>query len=68
MIYAKIDFKTKKDLKAALGRDEKIGVFSPSPFPVPKNGTIFLSGPHYPKPHTWYAEAIVVNGLIVSVK
>jgi len=35
---------------------------------IPKDGTVFLEGPHYPKPHTWYAEAVLKDGLIVKVK
>jgi len=31
-------------------------------------GKITLEGPHYPKPHTWYAEAWLVNGVVVKVK
>jgi hypothetical protein len=29
------------------------------------NGSVSLEGPHYPKPHSWYASAIVKNGAIV---
>lgn len=31
-------------------------------------GTAFLEGPHYPAPHTWYAEVELVDGIIVKVK
>lgn len=31
-------------------------------------GKVCLEGPHYPKPHTWYAEAELVNGIVVKVK
>jgi len=31
-------------------------------------GKIALEGPHYPKPHTWYAEAWLENGVVVKVK
>jgi hypothetical protein len=31
-------------------------------------GKITLEGPHYPKPHSWYAEAELVNGVVVKVK
>ncbi len=31
-------------------------------------GKVYLEGPHYPKPHTWYAEAELVNGVVVKVK
>ena len=28
----------------------------------------YLEGPHYPAAHTWYAEAELINGVIVKVK
>ena len=37
-------------------------------FPAAQNGSISLEGPHYPKPHRWYAAAVAKNGVIVSVK
>lgn len=35
---------------------------------IPDNGTVYLEGPHYPKPHTWYAEGTMKNGKLISVK
>lgn len=67
-MYCTINFKTKKQLKDAVKAGEKIGVFSPGPFPCPDNGKIALEGPHYPKPHSWYAQAEIVNGIITKVK
>ena len=34
----------------------------------PQNGRVFLEGPHYPAPHSWYAEATLENGAVVKVK
>lgn len=31
-------------------------------------GKICLEGPHYPQAHTWYAEAELINGIVVKVK
>lgn len=31
-------------------------------------GTVYLEGPHYPAAHTWYAQAELVNGIVVKVK
>jgi hypothetical protein len=67
-MYTSINFKTKKQLKEALANGKKVGVYSPGPFPCPDNGKITLEGPHYPEPHKWYAQAIVENGYIISVK
>lgn len=31
-------------------------------------GKVCLEGPHYPAAHTWYAEAELLNGIVVKVK
>ena len=67
-MYVDPNVKTKKELKERLKRGEALYVFSPGPFPCPLNGTVYLEGPHYPKPHTWYAEATVEGGKIIKVK
>ena len=67
-MYCETNFNTKKALKDALKEGKKIGVFSPGPFPCPENGQVTLEGPHYPKPHSWYAVAQVKDGVIISVK
>jgi len=33
----------------------------------PTDGTAFLEGPHYPKPHTWYAKVQLRNSVVVKV-
>lgn len=68
MAYANVNFKTKKALKEAVAEGHQIGVFSPGPFPVATDGKVALEGPHYPAPHTWYAQAVLKDGIIVSVK
>ena len=67
-MYTRINFKTKKALKAALASGQPLKVFSPGPFPCPTEGIITLEGPHYPEPHRWYAEAELKNGIITKVK
>lgn len=66
-MYVDPNFKTKKALKAAVAAGEKVHVWSPGPFPAPIDGTAYLEGPHYPKPHTWYANVQVRAGLVVKV-
>ena len=68
-MYTMKNFKTKKALKEAIARGERIGYYQPGPFSgnEPQNGTITLEGPHYPEPHKWYATAQVVDGLITKV-
>lgn len=68
MAYVSPNFKTKKALKQALAEGKRVTVWSPGPFPVPTDGEVFLEGPHYPQPHTWYAKAVVVGGEVKSVK
>lgn len=33
----------------------------------PTDGEAFLEGPHYPRPHTWYAKVQVKDGVVVKV-
>ena len=73
-MYTTKNFKTKKALKEAVAAGEKLKVFQPNDiFGNPKanpdyTGKVYLEGAHYPAPHTWYAEAEVVDGLITKVK
>jgi hypothetical protein len=68
-MYTNTNFKSKKALKDAVKEGQKIGVHSAGPFDKGiKDGEVMLEGPHYPKPHTWYATAVLENGIIVSIK
>jgi hypothetical protein len=69
-MYTTIDFPTKKALKEAVAKGERITYYQPGPFGgnEPKDGTIFCKGPHYPKPHKWYAQCECKDGAIVKVK
>jgi len=51
----------------AVGCGDKVEVFQPGFGTVPLNGTVDIEGPHYPKPHTWYAQVIVDDGQIIEV-
>lgn len=68
MAYTSTNFKTKKELKDALAAGKRVTIWSPSPFPVPQDGSVGLEGPHYPKPHKWYASATVKDGVVIKVK
>jgi hypothetical protein len=68
MAYVEPNFKSKKELKEALKAGKDIEVFQPGLGTVPLNGHVTLEGPHYPRPHTWYAEGKMENGRLVSVK
>lgn len=69
-MYTHQNFKTKKALKTAVLNGEKITVYQPGPFggDEPKDGTVYLEGPHYPAAHTWYASATLKDGIIVKIK
>ena len=68
--YTDVNFKTKADLKRAVLAGRKVTYYQPGPFGgnEPRNGTVYLNGPHYPEPHRWYAQAEVKDGVIVKVK
>jgi len=67
-MYVSPNFKTKKAFKEAVAKGECVTVFSPGLFPAPRDGGVCVEGPHYPKPHTWYASCEVVGGTVVKVK
>lgn len=68
-MYTDFNFKTKKALKEAVANGQKVRVYQPGPFGgnEPRDGKVFLEGPHYPEPHKWYAEATLKDGIIVKV-
>ena len=70
-MYTSKNFKSKKALKEAVKAGEKITVYQAGPFGgnPPSAGNVTLEGPHYPAPHTWYAQAKLDDkGHITSVK
>jgi len=69
-MYTTENFKTKKALKEAVVRGDKVTYFQPGPFGgnESKDGTFCVEGPHYPEPHRWYASCTAKNGVIVKVK
>lgn len=71
MAYATVNFKTKKALKEAVKAgtgDLSCYELTPSGSHPITNGTAYLEGPHYPAPHTWYAQVEVKDGKIVKIK
>jgi hypothetical protein len=66
-MYTVKNFRTKKALKDAIAAGEQVEVFQPGGmFATQREGRVFLEGPHFPHPHTWYAEARVADGIIVK--
>ena len=71
-MYTRKNFPSKKALKDAIANGERVTVFQPNAditgaYP-PDNGVVYLEGPHYPKPHRWYATGTMKDGVLVSVK
>ena len=66
-MYTDINFKTKKALKEAVAEGQSVHCHQPGGlFPSQTDGSIVLEGPHYPKPHRWYASCIIRDGVIVK--
>lgn len=66
-MYVHPNFPSKKALKAAVKAGERVTVSSPGPFPAKRDGIEYIEGPHYPQPHTWYAQVEVKDGIVVKV-
>jgi hypothetical protein len=67
-MYVSPNFPTKKAFKTAVAEGKTVSLFQPGlGEPAPENGTAFVEGPHYPKPHTWYAKVTIVGGKVVKV-
>ncbi len=67
-MYTRPAFPTKKALKEAVKQGDVISVYNYSmPSFVTLNGTDVIEGPEYPKPHRWYAQVKVVDGLVIEV-
>lgn len=59
--------KTKKQVKDWIKEGKTVTCFAPGLGEVPSNGTCTVEGPHYPKPHTWYGTATIVDGRVVKI-
>lgn len=71
MAYTDINFKTKKQLKEAVAANRRVTYYQPNDMSghgARQDGIIYIEGPHYPAPHTWYAQCEAVNGVITKVK
>ena len=68
-MYVEPDFVTKKALKEAIKAGNLVKVYQPGPFggnPI-LDGEHSVEGPHYPKPHTWYARVQTNHERVVKV-
>lgn len=67
-MYCETNYRTKKALREAVARGVEVRLISPGDFKPATNGTEFVEGPHAPEPHTWYAEVVMRDGLVLKVK
>lgn len=67
-MYTHVNFKTKKAFKEAVARGDRITLYAPGLGTPAINGQEFVEGPHYPAPHTWYAQVQMRDGVVISVK
>lgn len=70
MAYVYPNFPTKKSLKEAVASGKEVIVREIGPPGMEKtykDGTAFIEGPHFPKPHTWHGKAWIKDGKIVKV-
>lgn len=67
-MYTDPNFKTKKALKDALKEGRTVTLFAPGLGKPVDNGIETVEGPHYPQPHTWYAQVEVKDGKVIRVK
>lgn len=68
-MYCTTNYPTKKALREAVKAGKGGGIYQPGPFGgnEPTEGETTVEGPHYPKPHSWYARVWVEGGQITKV-
>ena len=69
LAYASVNFKTKKELREAIKRGDKIRVYEPGLGDAGeiRDGIISIEGPYAPAAHTWYADAHMSNCFIIKI-
>ena len=68
MSYVDPDYTHRKRFKQAVADGVEHQTYNPIGFSTRQRGPDTIEGPHYPKPHRWYAAVIVRNGIVVKVK
>lgn len=67
-MYTLTNYKTKAQLKNAVKAGEIVTLYAPGLGTPKRDGIEFVEGPHYPKPHTWYAKVTMKDGVVIKVK
>jgi len=69
-MYVSPNLPSKAAIKRAIAAGETITVFQPNNMfniQPPQNGTAYVEGPHYPRPHSWYGKVTLVDGKVVKI-
>ena len=67
-MYCTVNFKTKKELKAAVEIGHHVTLQDGPITKATQNGTEFVEGPWYPAQHSWYATVTMKDGKVIKVK
>jgi hypothetical protein len=68
-MYLSPNLPSKAAFKRAIKAGDTVTAFAPGlGGPPPANGTVTFEGPHYPKPHSFYGQATLKDGKVVTVK
>lgn len=67
--YVTQNFRTKRDLKLALIQGILVRCEDQTPMGkvMIRDGSVTLSGPWAPAPHTWYATGVVEGGYLIQI-
>lgn len=68
MMYVEGNPKTKKQLKEWVAAGMEVRIFAPGVGTPATDGIETVGGPHFPKPHTWYAQVDMKDGVIIAVR
>ena len=68
MAYTDKDYTSKKALREDFNTGKRIHCYQPGGmFPL-STGRSTIEGPHYPKPHKWYASVLIdENGYVTKI-
>lgn len=67
-MYTQENFPTKRAFKEAVKAGKPVRLFAPGLGTPATDGVEYVEGPHYPAPHTWYAQVTMKDGVVVRVK
>ena len=72
-MYTAANYPTKRKFREAFEAGKHVHVFQPGPFTTNMQDfpeieyVATIEGPHYPKPHTWYASVLVKNTRVTKI-